>query len=248
MTTRKLNAALLSGALGAWSLGLAGCATPGPLHIYSIASPTAETIIDEGPAPTHSTPTFVAPGDTITGFAYDPFTDHFFLRLAPGNKIRVIDRPARVVKREFTIEKLPSDGGGDLAVRPRDGHLFFTLPAKRALLETTRFGEFVRETGLQFPAAGVALDTERNLLLVSYTTMGGTVGFHDGNVAVTDMNLSQALGANSIAYDTERHQLYSPLAGEKTVGVFDESGQLLRTLPLAAEFLDVGPRSFLRMF
>src|SRR5471032_2047214 len=139
MTTRKLAARLLlAAALCALALGGGGCATPGPLHVYSLASPTAPDIADRGPEPALDVPSFLAAGETVTGFAYDPFTDHFFLRLAPGNRIRVVDRPARAVKREFVVSGLPATGGGDLAVRPRDGHIFLVHPTEPMVIELTR--------------------------------------------------------------------------------------------------------------
>ncbi len=248
MTTRKLAAALL--AITSW-LALAGCATPGPLHVYSIASASAPEIRDDGPAPARSGPSFLAPGETITGFAYDPFTDHFFLRLAPGNKIRVVDRPARAVKREFTAENVPTTGGGDLAVRPRDGHLFFAHPREPLVIETDRFGKFVRIiplANLIAPAAGVAVDSVRNRLLVLASTVPRiTVHDLDGKL-VAAFPLERPVTSGALGYDAEQRELYAPLADRNGVGVFGEDGRWRRTLPPAAWFLDVGPRSFLRMF
>jgi hypothetical protein len=143
MTTRKILARLLhSAALAAAALTLGGCATPGPLHVYSLspAPPSAAIRDTAADAPEAEIPSFLAADDELVGFAYDPFTDHFFLRLAPGNVIRVVDRPARAVKRTYTVGSLPNTGGGDLAVRPHDGRIFFTDPAGPALILTDRFG------------------------------------------------------------------------------------------------------------
>src|SRR5215203_4359571 len=75
-----------------------GCATPGPLHIYSVES-TQPTMVNDVAGEARATlPSFLADGERLDGFAYDPFTDHFFLRVGPGNLIRVVDRPARAVK------------------------------------------------------------------------------------------------------------------------------------------------------
>lgn len=227
---------------------LAGCATPGPLHVYSIASATAPTISDAGPTPVTEVPDFLVPGETLTGFAYDPFTDHFFLRLAPGDRMRVVDRPAHAVKREFVIAHAPATGGGDLAVRPRDGHLFLTLPGEPALLEISRFGEFVRKIGLPLPAEGVAFDSAQNRLLV--LTAGGIVVtlLDRADLALTTVVLSRKIAPGALGYDAERRELYAPLADARAVGVFGEDGKLRRSLPINAAFLDVGPRSFLRVF
>jgi hypothetical protein len=253
MTTRKLMAALLAGALGAGSLGLMGCATSGQLHVYRVSTAEPAVVHDaaEGLAAAE-VPAFLEPGETITGFAYDPFTDHFFLRLAPGDRLKVIDRPARAVKREFAAEHTPSTGGGDLAVRPRDGHLFLTHPSEAALIELNRFGNFVRTVPLATLArhpAGVAFDSIRDRLLVlaSVTELRVTAHSLDGQLLAT-ITLDRPIAAGALGYDAELRELYAPLRDGDAIGVFAEDGRLRRTLPLAADFLDVGPRSFLRMF
>lgn len=249
MTTRKLAARLALAMASAWlAFGAAGCATPGPLHVYSLANATAPEIRDDGPAPAAAVPSFLAPGDTVTGFAYDPFTDHFFLRLAPGNRIRVVDRPARAVKREFTAEKLPADGGGDLAVRPRDGHLFFVSPSEPALLETNRFGSFIRRIGLPSRAEGIAYDSEHDELIALDDSGRTAIRMdRDGNPRAS-VPLSQPVASGAFGYDPTRRELYAPLRDGGRVGVFDDRGQLLLTLSMTAPLLDVGPRSFLRVF
>ncbi|MSU66733.1 MAG: hypothetical protein EXS38_11675 [Opitutus sp.] len=60
--------------------------------------------------------------------------------------------------------------------------------------------------------------------------------------------LDHAIG-DSLGYDAAARELYALLiAPEAKVGVCDESGRLLRTLPVEAPYLDVGPRSFVRVF
>src|SRR5476649_2756664 len=103
MTTRKNFRRLAMAALTGGAFGGAGCATPGALHVYSLASAAHETVHDTGPEGATDVPSFIAPDEILTGLAYDPFTDHFFLRLAPGNHFRVVDRPARTIKREFKV-------------------------------------------------------------------------------------------------------------------------------------------------
>ncbi len=254
MTTRKSRQWIAIGAvLSAVALGAAGCATPGPLHVYTIGSTLQTTVRDvAGDAPAADVPDFLDAGETITGFAYDPFTDHFFLRLAPGNRIRVVDRPARAVKREFEAEGAPATGGGDLAVRPRDGHIFLTHPSEAALIELNRFGKFVRSIPLATPAeppVGVAFDSARDQLLVLAAGNRARVTVHDldGRLIAT-IALDRPVAAGALGYDAERRELYAPLRDGGAVGVFGEDGRLRRTLPFSAAFLDVGPRSFLRMF
>lgn len=248
MTTRKHARGI---ALCTAALALGGCATPGPLHVYLSEAPTPAVVVDLGGDKPVDVPSYLDPGDKLTGMAYDPFTDHLFLRLAPGNKIRVVDRPARAIKREFTLEGLSEAGGGDLAVRPRDGHIFLLDPSGATVAECTRLGKLVRTFALgetKGPLGGIAVDAEANRLAVLHAD-GRKVTFHglDGQ-RTGDLTLERRVRP-SLAIDGERHELYAPLAeGERGVAVFDFNGKLLRTLPATGVFVDVGPRSFVRVF
>ena len=249
MTTRKPLPSLLAAA----SLALvAGCATPGPLHTYTLPAPDAPAIHDTGGDSRTEVPSFVGENDTVIGFAYDPFTDHFFLRLAPGDRIRVVDRPARAIKREYLVPELAGGTAADLAIRPRDGHVFAPHPHEPALIEFTRLGKVVRTitlSGTTAPPAGIALDVARNELLTLCTGDGAsTLHRHrlDGSL-VAEQRLPAA-AAGPIAYDSEREELYAPLAGRGAFGVFDRDGQLLRALADPAAHIDIGPRSFIRVF
>ncbi len=254
MTTRKPLARL---AVAAASVGavfcIAGCATPGPLHVYALADAHASAVNDRSENAPAEVRSFLAPDEQLTGFAYDPFTDHFFLRLAPGNRVRVVDRPARAIKREFVIASAPSSGGGDLAVKPRTGHLFLLHPSQPAVVEATRLGEAVRTfalEGLAAPAIGIAYDAAQDRLFVASRegAAGAKITAHDlAGRQLAALTLDRDI-AGSLAFDAERREFYAPLADRSGVGVFDERGKLVRTLPLAAGFVDVGPRSFVRVF
>ena len=258
MTTRKeirarCDATLaFAAALACVGFGTAGCATPGPLHVYTIAPGQPAVVHDtSGTAPAVDVPDFLAPGETLTGFAYDPFTDHFFLRLAPGNRIRVVDRPARAVKREFKVAQLSTAGGGDLAIRPRDGHVFALESSEHAVVEFNRLGEFVRRiplSGLPGPVAGLGYDSARDRLLVlSGAPARVTTHTLDGKL-LSGAPLDREITPAALAYDSEKKEIYVPLAAGSAIGIFGEDGKCRRTLPLNATFLDVGPRSFLRLF
>ena len=243
--------------MAAAALGLGGCATPGPLHLYTVSAASPATVSDSGG---DATPTFLAAGETLLGLAYDPFTDYFFLRLAPGDRFRVVDRPARAVKREFSVPALAAAPlrAGDLAIRPRDGHLFAAHPTAPAVVELNRFGQLVRTLPLathSVPPSALAFDTVRDHLLA----LGGDSGprprvtTHDPAGAVlSTVVLDRAVTPTSLAYDSVKRELYAPLADEPALGVFDDQGRLLRALPFGtpatAPFLDVGPRSFLRLY
>ena len=240
MTTRKLAATVT------FAVGLAGCATPGPLHTYTVAA-GAPTVVQDGSAGTaRDIPSFLAVGESLVGFAYDPFTDHFFLRLAPGNRIRVVDRPARAIKREFDI---PIDGAGDLAVRPRDGHMFLLGAETGRVTETTRLGQLVRTLPLgEAILAGIAFDSARDHIL-TLDANGRSVRTHDLEGKLRSQVTLEQPASNGLAFDAEKRELYAPLRGRAgEIGIFAETGRFLRVAPTRGEFVDVGPRSFIRVF
>ncbi len=247
MTTRKLGVPIpLVAVFAGAAFGAAGCSTPGPLHLYSVSVDASAVIGDVSAGRASDVPSFLAAGETITGFAYDPFTDHFFLRLAPGNRVRVVDRPARAIKREFEIS---ISGSGDLAVRPRDGHLFFLGADPGRVTETTRLGQPVRTLVLaDGHPVGLAFDSTRDRFLV-LDADGRTVRMHDLNGTLLSHIALEQPAADALAFDSEKRELYAPLrdrAGE--IGVFAESGRFLRVASGRGEFVDVGPRSFIRVF
>lgn len=250
MTTRKLFRAL---GLGATLVIGGGCATPGPLHVYTLEPTETRPIADYLDRRIAEAPSFLAANETVSGFAYDPFTDHFFLRLAPGNRVRVIDRPARAIKREFEIEGLGPSSGGDLAVRPRDGHIFLLHDDGRAVAEITRLGKLLRVFPLANAptvAIALALDVE-NQRLFGLQADRQEIGVYDLNGQKTGTLTLERRVAPSLAFDSAQRRLYAPFAEDQaTAGVFDLDGKLQGSLPLSssATALDVGSRSLIRVF
>ncbi|CAM3124343.1 hypothetical protein RAHE111665_16135 [Rariglobus hedericola] len=253
LTTRKHG--LLGATLALAALALGGCSTPGPNHAY-LARLAEEPIIDVLPgAPDVDIPTYLSGLQDLYGIAYDPFTDHLFLRIYPGDFIRVIDRPARKIKRSFVVKDLPP-GPGDLAIRSSDRHLFFVHPTEPAVIETTLYGVIVRTItfeNVQGSPAGVAYDQKRDQLLI---LQGGDLA-HVGRYDLKGKRLSGvALDRNvrlvSLAYDSVAAEFYVPLLDEAAVGIFDAKGHFLRKLSTpdgtAHDFVDVGERSLIRMF
>jgi uncharacterized protein YjiK len=232
-----------------------GCSTPGPTHAY-LATSSAAPVIDVRPgAPDVEVPTFLFSLNELYGLAYDPFTDHLFLRVFPGDFIRVIDRPAGKIKRSFYVPGLPA-GPGDLAIRSRDRHLFFVHPALPAVVETTLYGKRIRTLtldALSSPPAGLAYDQKNNVL---YALQGGDRAHIDtydlSGRRLSGVALDRDVRLTSLAYDSTAAEFYVPLLDEPAVGIFDHTGRLLRTLPSPAgrtdDFVDVGPRSLIRMF
>lgn len=200
-------------------------------------------------------PAFNQPGEFLLGIAYDPFTDHLFLRLHPGNFIRVVDRPAAAIKRTFTVPGL-SVGGHDLAIRSRDRHLFFTDPTGPALIETTLYGVFERRiplAGLTEHPRGVAHDARADeFLVLPEDASDRVVRYSLAGEVIEEIRLELPVQGYSLAYDSTERTIFASLADASAIGVFDAKGRLLRRLSRpAAErevFLDVGQRSLLRMF
>ena len=178
-------------------LGGFGCATPGPNHVYILNPDQPDTIGNHTGTgiETSDVPSHLDSEDVLLGLAYDSYTDHLFLRLAPGNEFRVVDRPDRSIKREFAAPDIPTNGGGDLAIRSRDRHLFLSHPTQPALIEIILYEKFIR-----------------------------TIPLDD---------------------DSDAREFYAQLRASRDIGVFDEKGQLARTieipdLEIPAHF-DVGP-------
>jgi len=201
-------------------------------------------------------PAHLAPDDTLLGLAYDPFTDHFFLRLAPGNQFRVVDRPDRSIKREFAAPKVPADGGGDLAIRSRDRHLFLSHATQPALIEITLHGRFVRTirlAGQTAPPRGVAYNQSRHHLYILREGDPRSVQRFDlDGHDLGRIELAHDVWPHTLAFDSDAQEFYAQLRANHRIGVFSFDGRLLRTLenpsPTNLRHFDVGPRSFLRLF
>ena len=236
-------------------LALAGCATPGPNHTYVAATSSVPILDLTAGAALVEVPSYLRLTDDLYGIAYDPFTDHLFLRIAPGNFIRVIDRPARAIKRNFKVEDLPN-GPGDLAIRSSDRHLFFVHPTKPVLVESTLFGKHVRDISLeilQSPPAGVAYDQKHDqFLILTGGDPASVATFSLDGKRLNAVNLDRKVLLTALAFDSVAHEIYVPLQDESAIGVFDLKGHLLRAFPVPAsqsrDYIDVGPRSLIRLF
>jgi len=243
------------GASAIATFGLVGCSTPGPTHAY-LASRAEDPILDLLPGmPEAQIPSHLISVNELYGIAYDPFTDHLFLRIYPGDFVSVIDRPAQKVKRSMIVKGLPV-GRGDLAIRSLDRHLFFAHPESPSILETTLYGRIVRTITLENiegPPAGVAYDQTNDHLFVLPT--GGSpsvVTFDLAGKQLGSVNLDHQVRSGSLAYDSTAAEFYVPLLASPDIGIFDLKGRLVRTLTTSGEsahdFVDVGQRSLLRLF
>lgn len=197
----------------------------------------------------------VAAGELALGIAYDPYTDHIFIRLFPGNRILVVDRPANAIKRRFVAPNLPL-GGHDLAIRSRDRHLFYTDPTAPALFETDLNGElenYLPLEGLTVPPWGVAHDALKDELFVLPTETSSAVKrFTLSGKALGEIPLEVPVQGISLGFDSDSRHFFASLADGSAIGVFDERGRLVRRLPRPSAdretFIDIGPRSLLRLF
>lgn len=234
---------------------LAGCATPGPNRGYYLNSEGSAHIVQFDPSGADTATSRQASHlrllEAAFGFAYDPFTDHFFIRLNPGDRFLVVDRPDRSVKRRFQLTGVDLPPGlGDIAIRSRDRHLFIINPLSPELIETNLNGAHERTIPLDRPAEGVAYDQSGNRLLT----------LHDGKVTVRDLEgrslatvpLARAVKSGGLAFDSAAREYFALLDESAALGVFAEDGRLLRTLPMPAGrgllTFDVGPHSLLRLF
>lgn len=259
MTTRKpadfLRRPIIRLPLALAALFIAGCATPGPNRGYYLNSENQFYVVQFDPldpeAPVSRQLSYLRLLDAPFGFAYDPFTDHFFIRLNPGNRFLVVDRPDRSIKRVFTLTGYDMPRGfGDLAIRSRDRHLFIINPAGPELLETNLNGVFKRTIQLDRAAEGVAYDQADHRLL---TLHGNEVVVRDlEGLALASVTLARPVNPGGLAFDSAAREFFVTLDGSGEFGVFAEDGSLLRTLPLSAKggwmTFDVGPRSLLRLF
>lgn len=235
----------------------AGCSTPGANHVYLATSDRHEAIQDVSPSEgsTATVPNYLRPSETLLAFAYDPYTDHVFMRLAPGLRFRVIDRPARKVKRAFYSSALPP-GGTDLAIRSRDRHLFVAHPTDPALTELGQRGEFIRTIifqDLSGPPQGVAYDRHEDAILILIAGESAVVSRYSNDGRLLGRTpLDRPIAPGNLAFDADARETYAQLSDESAIGIFDEQGHLRRTMPVSSTaqplHFDVGPRSLVRMF
>lgn len=234
----------------------AGCATSGPNHVY-LTTAASLAVHDLGPASARIADA-VKPGERALGLAYDFNTDHLFVRLAPAQVIRVIERPSGKILREMKLPvTLQTSASADLAIRSRDRHLFAVHPDGRSVVELTLFGETIRRielTGLAGPVGGLAYDQRGGRLLILSASDGrvqvGAVS-PDGHVTYY-VTLAAAVSPVSLGYDSDAQHHFVPLADGASLGEFDAGGNLVATRPSSGAgpitAIDAGPRSLVRVF
>jgi hypothetical protein len=259
MTTRK-NFAFA----GTAALVLAGCATPGPGHVYWAAANSTE-IHDLEPATdtVRSLDGHVAREETVVGLAYDSFTDFLFVRLAPGDIVRVLNRPANSRVRDLRLRpELAAPAGTaavnalDLAVRSRNRHIFAVDPRDAAVAEYTLEGVAVRDIAIAHPPpgpiGGLAYDQQRDRLVVLFATSPAVLAEVTLEGIITHQaELDRAVRPVSLGCDSDSGDYFVPLA-DGAIGAFGRDGRLLRRHPVPGGVtpaaIGAGPRAFLRLF
>lgn len=250
----RRGARRLSCGLACLSLFLAGCATRGPNHIY-LTTAADRAVHDLGPSRTRVTDVIFS-GEQVLGLAYDFNTDHLFLRVAPAQVIRVVERPSGKILREMPLPvELQTAQPADLAIRASDRHLFAAHPDGKSIVELTLFGQVVRRIELANPdgaIGGLAYDQKNRRLLVLFAGSTPRVGAvaPDGNVTYY-VTFPAPLNPVSLGYDSDAARYFVPLAGLGGLGEFDSAGNQVAVhaaggQPITA--LDAGPRSFVRVF
>lgn len=233
---------------------LAGCATSGPNHTY-LTTTGSDAIHDLGPK-SAKLADIVGPDEHALGLAYDFNTDHLFVRVAPAQVIRVIERPSGKILREMPLPaEVNTTAPADLAVRSSDRHLFAVHPDGRSVVELTLFGEVVRRIELRdldAPIGGLAYDQRGGRLLVLSADAGhariGAVA-PEGSVTYY-VTLAAPVSPLSLGYDSDAGRFFVPLADGRSLGEFDRDGKLVATHPAGGPItaVDAGPRSFVRVF
>lgn len=246
------------------ALGLGGCATPGPTHVYwAAASSSALHDLETASGERRTLDGHVKKGEVIVGLAYDYFTDYLFLRLSPGDVIRIVNRPAgtRVRDLKLTPEVAVSPdetavNSLDITVRSRDRHIFAIDPRETAIIEFTLAGEMIRRIKIasppRGPIGGLGFDQHRDHLVVLFASSPAVLAevTLDGTI-VHQTNLAAAVHPVSLGCDSDAGEYFVPLA-DGAIGAFDRDGHLLRTHRVPAGVtpaaIGAGPRAFLRLF
>jgi hypothetical protein len=233
-----------------------GCATRGPNHVYLTAA-ASPAVHDLGPSPAKIADV-VKSGEQALGLAYDFNTDHLFVRIAPAQVIRVIERPSGKILRDMPLPAaLQTTASADLAIRSGDRHLFAVHPDGRSVVELTLYGETIRRVelpGLAGPIHGLAYDQRGDrLLILSAARDRVQVGAvtPEGNVTYY-VTLAAAVSPVSLGYDSDAQHYFVPLADGRSLGEFDAAGNLVATHPTTGAgpitAIDAGPRSLVRVF
>ncbi|MBT5901339.1 MAG: hypothetical protein HOH58_04435 [Opitutaceae bacterium] len=236
----------------------AGCATRGPMHLYSATSgqdPVRDQALESGAD--DELVGFLDPEDRVIGLGYEFNTDYIWLRLAPGNRLITIKRGFRELWYDYDLPGsflVPEGESGDVAVRSFNRMVYVALAEPGMVGKIERYGdvhEVIQPGGSDRTIGGLAWDQVNDLLLVLYSDGVPAVVAYDNDIEeVGRVTFEVATRPTTLAYDSNRQRYYVPLAEAGWLGEFDTQGRLIarRAFPDSAAAIDAGQRSAVRMF
>jgi hypothetical protein len=183
----------------------------------------------------------------IVGVAYEERTDHLFLRLLPGTQLMEVDRATAQVLRTFSAQQVTAGCGGifpsvevpsvncGLAQRASDRNLFLDHPTGNPVTEITVDGTFVRHIALKTPGGpigGLGFDQDSGTLFVLYIASRTVAEVDLNGVELRRITPQGPIQPQGLERDSRRNEFHIPLANGNEIGVFSDSGALLRQFPL----------------
>ena len=238
---------------------LLGCATRGPMHLYSAVDgeqPVRDRALEVGG--NDELVGFLESSDRVVGLGYEFNTDYIWLRIAPGNRLITIKRGFRELWYDYTLPDsflLDDAASGDLAVRSFNRMVYVAMAKPGLVAKVERYGdvnEVIQPGASERAIGGLAWwDQVNDRLLILYAEGSPEIVVYDNDTdAVGHVTLDAPVRATTLAYDSNRQRYYVPLAEAGWLGEFDANGHLIDRLPFPdpEASIDAGQRSAVRIF
>lgn len=194
-------------------------------------------------------------GSTIVGVAYRPETDLLYVRIAPGNRVRVVSHKTGRVIEDITAGGVPAGCGGvnpatdqvvadcGLAIDAFGKRLFLDHPNGNPIFVTDLAGKALGKITLRNPGGsigGLGFDESTQHLYVLYIPTHTVAEVDLQGVEIRRFKPDRPIQPESLDYDSDRAELLIPLVNGTHLGIFDRDGKLLRQWPLARSGLAGG--------